>query len=508
EDYISCKPSCSVERAKALNSSIVNIILKDLCSISIVEDKGFREFVELVEPGYQLPSRTFFIQMVEKKYLVTRIKVELKTPEKIALTSDIWTSLATETYMSVTAHFITKDWQLKSINLAIKPLSERHTGENIVTFIEEVLEKFELEPSCICALVCDNGVNMVAAARKLKEKYSWANIRCVGHTIQLVVNNALKGTMGAARCLVEHFHRSEATSSALKTNQQQMAVPQHSLKQGWNNTLHVVTRLLEQRWPVTAVLSDSTMTAKHQRYLDLQSNQWSLLEEVKQLLEPFEATTTYLGGEKYVSLLTVPLLYALIKEMQLDAEDSPSTGNFKTVALEQNNPSTENAIVVAAALDTRFRKLKFLKPDDVLQFNTLSRMDVTELVQPTHRNAGQSGQEESPPSIKQTVIDKMFSFEESSSEDSDEEQISCVQKKLMQYFSEKPSSRDTDPLTWWKTNQERLPHLSKLARGFLAIPATSTPSECLFSVVGTIASRKRASLTPQHVDMLVFLYSN
>uniref|UniRef100_H2ZXV6 HAT C-terminal dimerisation domain-containing protein n=1 Tax=Latimeria chalumnae TaxID=7897 RepID=H2ZXV6_LATCH len=502
----------SVERAKALNNSIVNIILKDLRPISIVEGKGFREFVELVEPGNQLPSRTFFYPNVEKKYLVTmqHIKAELKTPEKIALASDIWTSLATDAHMSVTAHFIT-DWQLKNINLATKPLSERHTGENIVTFIEQVLEKYELEPSCICALVCDNGANMIAAARKLKEKYSWARIRCVGHTIQLIVNSALKvttigRTMGVARCLVEHFHRSEAASTVLKTKQQQMAVPQHSLKQDstrWNSTLHKVTRLLEQRWPVTAVLSDLTMSAKRHRHLDLQS-------KVKQLLEPFEVATTYLSGEKYVSLSTVPsLINALIKEMQPDAEDLPSTANFKTVALEQINNHWPDDIL---QLQLGIQNLICKNSTSATLSTTLSRMEVTELSQPKpiHKNAGSgtgsrqsSGQEESPASasIKQTVIDKMFSFEESSSEDSDKEQLSCVQKEVMQYFSEKPSNRDTDPLT----NQERFPHLSKLARDFLAIPATSIPSEHLFSVAGAIASRKRASLTPQRVDMLMMI---
>ncbi|MGH0153730.1 UNVERIFIED_CONTAM: hypothetical protein FKN15_025552 [Acipenser sinensis] len=165
------------------------------------------------------------------------IKAELKTAEKFALTSDIWTSLAIEAYMSVTAHFITKDWQFKTINLATNPLAERHTGENIVTWIEEVLNKFELEAP--------------------------------------LMNNALKVTtidrvVGAARCLVDHFHRSEAASSALKNKRQQMSVPQHSLKQDvstrWNSTLHMVTRLLEQRWPVTAVLSDSSKTAKCQHY--------------------------------------------------------------------------------------------------------------------------------------------------------------------------------------------------------------------------------------------------
>ncbi|MGH0129342.1 UNVERIFIED_CONTAM: hypothetical protein FKN15_051229 [Acipenser sinensis] len=49
--------------------------------------------------------------------------------------------------------------------------------------------------------------------------------------------------------------------------------------------------------------------------------------------------------------------------------------------------------------------------------------------------------------MKQTVIDKMFSLEDSSSEDSDGEQISCVETEEMQYLSEKSSSRETDPLT-------------------------------------------------------------
>ncbi|MGH0136564.1 UNVERIFIED_CONTAM: hypothetical protein FKN15_034921 [Acipenser sinensis] len=109
--FISCKPSCSVECANAVNNSIVNMIMKDLRPISIVGGEGFRNFLELLEPGYQLPSRTFFTQMIEKKYVDTmeNIKAELKPAEKIVLTSDIWTSLAIEAYMSVTAHFITKE---------------------------------------------------------------------------------------------------------------------------------------------------------------------------------------------------------------------------------------------------------------------------------------------------------------------------------------------------------------------------------------------------------------
>ena len=42
----------------------------------------------------------------------------------------------------------------------------------------------------------------------------------------------------------------------------------------------------------------------------------------------------------------------------------------------------------------------------------------------------------------------------------------------------------TNPLHWWARNAASLPHLSVLARQFLCIPATSAPSERVFSAAG------------------------
>ena len=43
------------------------------------------------------------------------------------------------------------------------------------------------------------------------------------------------------------------------------------------------------------------------------------------------------------------------------------------------------------------------------------------------------------------------------------------------------------------------------AKIFLAIPATSVPSERVFSTAGDIITADRARLKPQHVDKLLFL---
>ena len=52
------------------------------------------------------------------------------------------------------------------------------------------------------------------------------------------------------------------------------------------------------------------------------------------------------------------------------------------------------------------------------------------------------------------------------------------------------------------------PHLSKMARKYLGIVATSVPSERLFSVTGNIVNSKRSSLDPSNVEKLVFSHDN
>ena len=44
----------------------------------------------------------------------------------------------------------------------------------------------------------------------------------------------------------------------------------------WNSTLYMIQRLVTNRWPVSAVLSDTTVTKRQDRTLDLTAQQWVL----------------------------------------------------------------------------------------------------------------------------------------------------------------------------------------------------------------------------------------
>jgi len=61
-------------------------------------------------------------------------------------------------------------------------------------------------------------------------------------------------------------------------------------------------------------------------------------------------------------------------------------------------------------------------------------------------------------------------------------------------------------LIWWKVHAVRFPYLSRLARRYLAMPATSASVERLFSVSGQVVTAKRARLDPSTVTLLVFLH--
>ena len=70
------------------------------------------------------------------------------------------------------------------------------------------------------------------------------------------------------------------------------------------------------------------------------------------------------------------------------------------------------------------------------------------------------------------------------------------------------SKQESDPLKWWKEHSAGLPDLQKLAKRILCIPATSTPSERVFSTMGIIISKLRNRLSPSTAEAILFLKKN
>ena len=75
-------------------------------------------------------------------------------------------------------------------------------------------------------------------------------------------------------------------------------------------------------------------------------------------------------------------------------------------------------------------------------------------------------------------------------------------------FITKEDLESFDLLKWWKDHEKQFPLLSVVARKVLGIPATSACCERIFSKSGNVVSSLRANISPQNVDMTIFIAVN
>ena len=82
-------------RIGELNSGLVKMIAKDLQPLSIVENIGFRNFINQLNPLYKLPSRKkVTYDILPEVFQAKKLEVveKLKNTKHVAITTDIWTS--------------------------------------------------------------------------------------------------------------------------------------------------------------------------------------------------------------------------------------------------------------------------------------------------------------------------------------------------------------------------------------------------------------------------------
>jgi hypothetical protein len=84
--------------------------------------------------------------------------------------------------------------------------------------------------------------------------------------------------------------------------------------------------------------------------------------------------------------------------------------------------------------------------------------------------------------------------------------LKTIEDELQNYFLTAIEDIDTDVYSWW--HQRRASKLYKKAINYLIVPATSVPSERIFSTAGYVCNQRRAFLSGEHVGMILFLHEN
>lgn len=174
-------------KKKKITELIVNVIVGDMRPICMVEGIHFKKLMKELAPNYEVPSRSTITESIENKFscVKNRMKEILRTVKHAALTLDIWSSIAMNSYMGVTLHYVDDMFHMKKLVLATKEFNECHSGHNIMSWLDSVVRDFGIPPHVITSVTTDNASNMAVACRLLKEKYKWFHLKCAAHTLQL-----------------------------------------------------------------------------------------------------------------------------------------------------------------------------------------------------------------------------------------------------------------------------------------------------------------------------------
>ena len=145
------KMKCGTADQERIETLMVNWFAKSLRPFALVEDPGFREFVrqlQAVKGEFRVPSRTTIKRKTasnarkERNHLRNELRNAVDT---YCLTTDIWTCRNVRSFLALTIHYVTEDFDLKEHSLEVCHFPGKHTSGAICDKLASALGNWGLD---------------------------------------------------------------------------------------------------------------------------------------------------------------------------------------------------------------------------------------------------------------------------------------------------------------------------------------------------------------------------
>ena len=492
-------------RKVMLDKLVLDLCVRDMQPLSVVEDIGFRTLVNALDKRYTIVARkTLRDSLLPRVYKERKsaLFLDMSAVDHVGITTDQWTSRANEGYTTVTCHFTRDDWTLASPVLATRSSGARHSGENMADELAEIFTEFGITNK-VTSIVTDNAKNAKKAVR-ITEK---DNQPCFAHTLNLIVTHSLEDDESAAsdihdvKQIALFFKQSvQATRELKKVHEKNGSIfkkIKNDVKTRWNSTFIMLQSYLPQHKEVKAVLCLLDKTD-----LVIKDVAIARLKKTMATLEPFFLATEELSCEKHTSISKVLTLIKMLNGSTAHQTDQLSTLLHKYCHLYLGASEDRPLLRQASYLDPRYKDYPFTskKTLDKTIKEIRSRLMMTK----GEEKRTEDSQPTPPPPKKTNALWQLFD-EDNTVSIIEATPEALINTELQLYSDAQRLNRRADPLQWWKKQSLRLPNLAKLAKELLTVPATSVPSERVFSKAGELISAKRSRLGKETVDRILFL---
>ncbi|KAL4085139.1 hypothetical protein QTP88_011338 [Uroleucon formosanum] len=516
-NFLQSKKPVSIVRSKQLDDQVTRMIVKGYYSFRMVDDKEFRKFVEMLNPGYQLPCRqTVSKNLIPRLYNCTleQLKQQIQSSTAICLTTDGWTCINNRGYIAITAHYIEPNGTLSSICLSCEEFNERHTSTNLANYLKNITVEWDINYK-IVAIVTDNAPNITAAVREMKYRH----IGCFAHSINLLVQHSLEHIstpLKKVKCIVEFFKKSSSALAKLHSAQKNMGLPQLKLKQDvvtrWNSTYDMLKRIISIK---DAVIS--TLAILQSSIQVLTPAEWEVVEKAVDVLQIFHEVTEEISSEKTVSISKVIVLVTsmfhtvetFVLDINIPYEVNLMANSLKAQLKKRFEEIEDNEIISQAAiLDPRFKQFGFKNENKFNKALSILRTRISNIKLPSDSNPQKPLETvTSTPQPTSSLLWKVYENKVGKLK-SIQNPTAAGLIELDKYMQEPLIDRHDDPLKWWYERKSIYPRLYTFVLKRLCITATSVPCERIFSEAGQIITQKRNSLNTKKASQLIFLHNN
>ncbi|CAF3459138.1 unnamed protein product [Rotaria sp. Silwood2] len=297
-------------------------------------------------------------------------------------------------------------------------------------------------------------------------------------------------------------------------------------KSRWSSTHRLIQSILLHKSIINRLYAekyDLHLSKKQQMKLlkfELNREEWIILESVEEVLNAFFEATKLISGKKYCTIGIAFFAVANLKEHLEERSSNSQVDNLKDLLLLQ----------LKNYFDNDFDQYELLKQHafyDPLGFGSMDRGDRTSIereIKSLHKESITSStnsyslntastttieHQSKPNSIQRflsSVGKRQTSIDKSNTVLSIANELALYRSLAMQeYINIVQHSKEHDPFGFWNIHGSQLKFLHSLARKHLIVPATSVPSESVFSTAAFLGRKERTRLSSQNLATLVFL---